>query len=534
MPERAWRAIQGDEAVEVIAADTSLARSAHPKWRVIPFAVGLAALVVAHYPLLTFGPEAGRATGIEGALFEPTMASPGLVMLCWVGLIVLRWPRLRGFEGRESPAAGALVVLLGAALCLWAHYTAVVPLLLISLGVLVLGTGLMLGGMGAFRTLLFPCVFLLLALPVPTPLVNAFMYPLQLANAHAVGVVLEAIGFSPFVSGDLVFLDERIFQVIEGCSGLRTILIVTMSACLFTQLAWHDPKRTLALILLAPLIGAVTNHFRILTIIFNPAAAFASAHTAQGLAMMVIAVIMIALADFALGRVWPTPATEQLPVEAPIGVLPSALRVSYVVLCVSLAVAALGLDPWRPPPSPLVALTTIGGSVPGWQVKGTRPDLQFAGSIRYDEFISHEYTSVDGNRIDLFAAGDARLDPRLGLGSKKTLIPGAGGVVLEDASTPRAPFPGLEVAIVRAPRASRLVYHWKVGLESLWVETARTVLGLDRSPLRRPGRAAFVRLSTVIERSPNGLAAANERLRALTEDLRGDFIAAGVWPEKDS
>jgi exosortase len=515
-------------------AGASLAQSAHAKWRGMSFLIGLMALAVAHLPLLSFAPGADRAEGIEGALFEPTTASPGLVMLCWVGLLVLRWPRLRGFEGRESPAAGVLVVMLGSGICLWAHYTAVVPLLVVSLGVVVLGTGLMLGGVGAFRTLLFPCVFLLLALPVPVPLVNAIMYPLQLANAAAVGVVLSAIGLNPFVSGDLVLVGDRVFQVIEGCSGLRTILIVTMSACLFTQLAWHDSKRTLVLIMLAPIIGAVTNHIRILTIIFNPAAAFASVHTAQGIAMIVIAVIMIGLVDFVLARVWKTPATEQFPVGTPTGLLPRGLSVSYAVVCVSLAISTLGIQPWRPLSPPLVALTTIGGSVPGWQVKGTRPDLQFAGSIRYDEFISHEYTSSKGPGVDLFVAGDTRLDPMLGIGSTKTLIPTAGGVVLDAVRTPGVPIPGLEVAVVRAPGAAYLVYHWKVGLDSLWVETAWAVLGLDRSPFRRTDRAAFVRLSTVIERLPNGLAAADERLRALTEDLRGDFVAAGVWPKKDS
>ena len=504
--------------------------SGHAAWRWAPVALGLAGIAVAHLSLLTYDPGPSHLVGVEDALFEPTSASSGVVMLCWLWLLYMRWQRLRGFEGRESPLAGSCLLLVGSGLCLWAHYVGVQTLLIFSLSLLVLASGTLLGGSGALRTLLFPSAFLLLATPVPTPFLNAVMYPLQLANAAAVGFVLEIAGFEPIVSGDLIFVVDRVFQVIESCSGLRTLLTVVMSTCIYTELCWHDRRRTLVLIALSPLVGLIANHLRILTIIFNPYASIAGVHAAQGLAMLVFAVVSIALLDVMLARVWKTPPEPHLPAQPRIGRLPLAISASYAVICISLAVASLGLTPWTTPREDLVPLIRIKAELSGWRLKGFKPDAEFLGSVRYDEFIAHRYDRGDQPSVDLFVASDRRLDPMLGIGSEKTRIPGPGGVPIPVDLDLGAPSEFLDAEVIRLPGELLLVYHWKVGLESHWQELYRGVLGLDRSPLRRPGRAAVVRISTPIAPDREGFGEAIARLQAFVHDLQDDFVQAGLWP----
>ncbi len=516
---------------------TEAARSlapGHAAQRWVPVALGLAGIALAHLSLLTFDPGLGELEGIEDAFFEPTSASPGVVMLCWLWLLYIRGRRLRGFEGRESPLAGSCLLLVGSGLCLWAHYVGVQTLLIFSLSLLVLASGLLLGGSGALRTLLFPSAFLLLAIPVPTPFLNAVMYPLQLANAAAAGFVLEIVGFEPIVSGDLIFVGERVFQVIESCSGLRTVLTVVMSTCIYTELCWHDRRRTVVLIALSPLVGIVANHLRILTIIFNPYAGIASVHAAQGLAMLVVAVVLIALLDAMLARIWKTPPEPHLPSQPASGTLPLTISGSYAVICMSLAVASLGLTPWTAPTEDLVPLVRIKAELSGWQLTGFKPDAEFLGSVRYDEFIAHRYDRGDAPMVELFVASDRRLDPILGIGSDKTLIPGRGGVPIPVDVDLGAPSEFLDAEVIRLPGELRLVYHWKVGLGSHWQELYRGVLALDRSPLRRPGRAAVVRISTPIEQDGEGLAEAVARLQTFVHELHDDFVQAGVWPGSTS
>ncbi len=499
----------------------------------MPVAIGLVAITIAHLPLLIDQPDSRRLEGIENVLFETTGASPALVLICWLWFLYQRLPRLRGFEGQESPVAGVLFLCLGASLCVWAHYVAAPTLLVLSLSLISLASGLLLGGVGALRTLLFPSVFLLLAMPIPTPVVNLIIYPLQLANGAAAGFVLSVFGFEPIVSADLVLVGEQLFQVIESCSGLRTIVTVVMGACVYSQLAWHDQRRTTALIVLSPFVGLLANHLRILTIILNPYSSIATVHTAQGLVMIVFAMLLIAMIDSLLARVWKTTPEPHLLAETATGRLPLVIGGSYAVICMSIAVASLSVTPWSPPEEEIVPLERIQADLPEWRVKGFQPNTEFLGTVSYDEFIAHSYTLGrlgDGPPVELFVAMNRHLDPRLGLGSAKTLIPGPGGVLIFIESGPDAVRPNVDVAIVRMATGDQLVYHWKIGLSSWWWEATRAVLALDRSPFRRAHPSAFVRISTPIDSGLAGRANATARLGTLMNALREDFIEVGVWP----
>ncbi len=76
------------------------------------------------------------------------------------------------------------------------------------------------------------------------------------------------------------------------------------------------------------------------------------------------------------------------------------------------------------------------------------------------------------------------------------------------------------------------VYSWFEGFDSFGVELVRSVLGLDRSPLRRPGRALALRLSTPIGRGPGAEAAAEQRLREFTSLLRRGLQKVGISPPR--
>ena len=498
------------------------------------FGIGVGGIALAHFPLLAYQAGQGKLTGVESALFEPTGGSPGIVMLCTAWLVWIRRRRLLGFEGREAPFPGALMLMLGCALCLWGHYTSVQMLLIVSLSCLMLASGLLLGGFGAFRTLLFPSFFLLLALPVPTPLVNAVLYPLQLMNAKAAGFTLGILGFEPIVSGDLVIVGDTVFQVIESCSGLRTTLVVVMSAALYSQLTWHDRWRSSVLLALSPLVGIGTNHLRILTIIFNPYASLSSVHAAQGVAMVVFAVIVVALLDILLARVMPTAPEPHLPVFAPVGSVSRPVTRAYAVVGLSLAVGSFGLDPWRAPEMKGSSLAGIEANLPGWQRKGIKLDREFLGTVRFDDFIAHRYLHPDLPSVDLVVGVDRRLDPMIGIGSAKTGIPGPGGVALGIEHSRLEEVSSIRAQIVRMPTQRWLVYHWNVGLAPLFEEFVRSVLALDRSPFRRARPAAFVRLATPIDLGAGGREGAHRRIEAFVTDMRDDFLRAGVWPAPGS
>mgnify|MGYP002883614574 CR=1 FL=1 len=120
----------------------------------------------------------------------------------------------------------------GIGLYLWANYVSAPDILIVSLAWVLAGTGLVLGGTRGLRLLLLPACFLVFAIPLPVVLVNHWIWPMQLWTGKAAVWVLGLGGMNPLLHGDIIHTSERTFQVIETCSGLRTVETLIMASVL--------------------------------------------------------------------------------------------------------------------------------------------------------------------------------------------------------------------------------------------------------------------------------------------------------------
>lgn len=201
------------------------------------------------------------------------------------------------------------------------------------------------------------------------------------------------------------------------------------------------------------------------------------------------------------------------------------------MLCLMVAVLSLAGPRWQPPPDPgLPALGSLTNTLPAHPVAGWKPDYRYLGSVRFDTFVAHRWTRRGEPEVRLLIGADHRLDPLLGVGSRKAALAMRGAVEVDSALKPPPPMRGVEVLVVRTPAGLQLVYFWEMGRASLLVETLRATLGLDRSPLRRAGRTLFVRFSTGIEEGPAGLVRARSRLNEHFEASKQELQRLGALP----
>ena len=122
------------------------------------------------------------------------------------------------------------------------------------------------------RTLLYVFLIALLlvfAVPIPAPLLNAVVWKFQLWTAEYSGLLLHLLRQPALVSGDQILRSDQVFQIIEACSGLRTVETLAMLAVLMVDLfrrrGWHA-----ALLVAASLpVGFGINGFRALTLKFS-------------------------------------------------------------------------------------------------------------------------------------------------------------------------------------------------------------------------------------------------------------------------
>jgi len=494
-------------------------------------ACGAAAAAVAFrhlYHILSAPSSASPLEGAEAFLFEPSGASPVAILAGTAWLLAGRWHRFRAALGSSRQRVMAVGLFLPAALlCGWSYYTREVFLLIPSLSLTVLAVALWLGGFPALRAVALPASFLLLALPVPTPVLNQIMYPLQLATARAAAAVLAAVGMPVTSQADRILSGNAVFQVIESCAGLRTVETIFMASFLYQDLFFRSRLQSVLLVAASPLIGLLANLIRVLTIVLNPYSRLAAVHTAQGLVMIVVAVLMLAVFDWLLTLVLPRPARARRRVRAV--ALPSTgdLVVPVAALTVLAAVTA-SVRPWAAPHTPRTSLSSLPVALEGWQASSLAIDREFLGSISFSEWVHRRYDR-SGEEVDILLGSDDRLTSWVDFQSLKTAVPGSGWQIEREGSVE---LPALGRTAERYVASSlderRLVYLWYVDTAPPSVETLRSTLALDRGPFRRPGRALVVRLTTPIDAL--GRPAAEERLQQFAGLLPGPLgvIANGA------
>jgi exosortase len=480
-----------------------------------------AAGLFAYHGLVGYAPYAGFETvpdETEAFFFASSGSSPLLIAVLTAWLLFNRRDRIREAVGQPTSALLAgLTIATAIGFHLWGTYVGATDLLVVSLIFMLLGSGALLGGFAGMRAVWVPAVFMLLLLPAPAELINHIMFPLQLVTAKISVSVLSLLGVPALQLGDQIHTMSRIFQVIEACSGLRAIETLTMTGIIYAEVSYRGRLQVTLIVIAGPLIGFLINQLRVLSLILNPYSEFAAVHTAQGIVMVVGGVLLLAAFDWVLGRVLPPDAPAQL--SPKVSTQPKGnplLRLA--ILCVvlgMLGIAGLSISGWQknePFPNPLF---NFPAQIDGWRVTAGLPlDDEFLGSVRFTEWMHRRYEHGD-ERVEAFVGADRRLRRRVSLISEKTSLPGSGWTVVQRRLVELEP-DGLIVEelelLSRAER--RLVYHWREGTAPVFVETLRSTLGLDQSPMRRPGRALVFRVSTPL---------VDESSRAGAQQILGEF-----------
>ena len=464
---------------------------------------------------------------LEDWFFRPTGQSAPLIFALAACFLYTRYRAIARSIERPGKGWGSATLLFpGSALYGWAIYTGAADLLLIAFVLLSLGAGGVLGGRAGWRGLFLPAAFLLLLVPIPATLVNQIIYPLQVANADVSALILnEVFGIPATSSGTVVTTAARTFQVIENCAGLRTMSTLWMAAIVYADLFQRSRTQTVLLLLAAPLIGAVVNLGRVLSLMLNPAGEIAAIHTLQGVIMTVVGVLLLAALDNLLVRSFPADAayltrwTPPVEKSAPVGATRSHRALGLLGFLSILAAGAWLIQPWQPTRMVNWSPYTIATEIDGWQGTPIKIDKKAMGSILPNQAIHRTYTK-GRHQVELFVATDDFRGRHTSLLSPRTVLPSPAFSVLEQESIR---LEGLDAPVVASLLRGRfeqaLSYRWTMGGSGFWQETLRGSLALDHSHLISPRLLILVRISTSMEPTPAGRLKAESRLRAFLSGL---------------
>jgi exosortase len=475
-------------------------RNGRARW--LGVALVCAAGLYAYRPLWL----ATNAWDIEGVLFRPEdLPSIGVpILVAW--LLWRRRNSLRALPADRAPLAACLLCALGLGLFVWSQLTGKFDLLLPSLTAHALGFAAWTRGKEGLRWVLFPSLVLLLGLQLPRPLEDEIVWRLQVGTARSAGWLLEVLGRDVIQSGVILRDAEHTFHVIDSCSGLNGIAILTGIALIVRELFAEARLRSWLLIPIAPLLGFPLNVLRVTYVAASPdpeaLAGVEGDHTAQGLAVVMAGTAILYALGWLLAR--GTNPDEALPAsDGSVRGLDARtwLAAAGWLALLGLLSATLPRFPGgQEEPRHSMALA-LPEQRSGWRGRAGPHDPLFTGvfsAVLHRRYELAGPSSHPAAAVDLMIGLIERDRPAATrLVSSKLLVPGPEWDLVRRQREPLWLL-GREADVAlasRRPGGERaLVYAWRPGDEGLWSESWRSLLALDASPFRRSQPQRVVRV----------------------------------------
>jgi len=132
-----------------------------------------------------------------------------------------------------------------------------------SLLVLLGGMVLFLAGWEMLRAVSFPLGFLFFMIPLPTIIYNEATLPLQLLASRLAVHFLQIFQVPALREGNLIFLPNYTLEVVEACSGIRSLMsLLTLAVAYGYWIQERSWMRITLVIMMAP-IAIISNGLRI-------------------------------------------------------------------------------------------------------------------------------------------------------------------------------------------------------------------------------------------------------------------------------
>jgi exosortase len=173
-------------------------------------------------------------------------------------------PRNDRIAGISLLLAGALLYFVGRGVGADLNQNDFTAILALSAVVFLNGGFILSYGLHAFKAALFPLLFLIFVIPIPSALMDGFIYFLQVGSTEFTNLLFMATGV-PFLREGFVFhLPGMSVEVAKQCSGIRSSLALLITAILaghmFLNTWW---KKVILAVLIIP-ITMFKNGIRIL------------------------------------------------------------------------------------------------------------------------------------------------------------------------------------------------------------------------------------------------------------------------------
>ena len=170
----------------------------------------------------------------------------------------------------------------------------------VSLIILISGIIVFLAGWQMLRSIAFPIGYLFFMIPLPALIYYQLTFPMQLWASRLGAYGLVTLGVHTVRQGNLLILPNATLEVVEACSGVRSLLSLVAAVVAYGYLAEPRTWKRCLLVVLAIPVVILSNGIRlvatgVLSFVYGPEVDSGPVHAVLGLAIFVVAFLSILL-----------------------------------------------------------------------------------------------------------------------------------------------------------------------------------------------------------------------------------------------
>jgi exosortase len=217
-------------------------------------------------------------------------------------------------EGEGWKKTGLIWMVIATVLYVVSLQLQVPSFIAMSMVLMVSGAVLYLSGFHALLEMLIPLLLLILLIPVPDQLLSMLTSSLQFKVSQASEVVLELLNVPLFREGNVLHTPEKTFQVVEACSGIRSLMSLITLSLIFGYFSLKNNRSRAILLVLSIPVAVLVNIVRVIALVlayhyFRLDLSSGSEHTIMGLVLFGIALAVLFLLQRMLEH-WETGKTN--------------------------------------------------------------------------------------------------------------------------------------------------------------------------------------------------------------------------------
>ncbi len=253
-------------------------------------------LLLALVTLALYVPVLGR---LIRQWYDDANYSHGFFVPAFCGYLI--WNRRQQIAAiKSSPSVWGAVLVIGSLAVLYlGSLGSELFLQRISLVGVIAGLIVYFAGWRRLWAVAFPVAFLLFMIPLPAVIYNQIVFPLQLLASRLATSCLETLNLFPVLrEGNLLILDRYTLEVVDACSGIRSLTSLIALAMGYSYLAERRLGVRVFLVLAMVPVAIVSNGLRVvitalLVNYFGISAAEGFAHSFSGLAVFLVSVMLL-------------------------------------------------------------------------------------------------------------------------------------------------------------------------------------------------------------------------------------------------